>query len=126
MQLLLRCIEMIEKPVELLTRWSSDPEIGPVIKQVLKFLEGSKYKQLQSPGKGQSSLGVARMYDVRQGLSNFKAHAFVGLSEAIKRLKSQDVVVHLCVLETDRGLVSIWVDEKQERPLAVVLAIYQT
>jgi hypothetical protein len=41
-------------------------------------------------------------------------------------LKSLDFVVHLCVLETERGLVSIWVDEEQERPLAVVLALYQS
>jgi hypothetical protein len=116
---------MVDNPVELLWRWSDDPKIGPVIKQALKFLEGSKFNQRQSPAKGQSSLGVARMYEVRQGLSNFKAHAFVGLPEAIEILRSQDVLVHLCVLEAEKGLVSIWLDEKQERPLAVVLAIYQ-
>ena len=117
---------MIKNPVKLLARWESEPRIGPVINKVLKFLEGLKYTQLQSPAKGQSSRGVARMYEVRQGLSNFKANAFVGLSEAIEILKSQEVVVHLCVLETQRGLVSIWLDETEERPLAVVLALYQS
>jgi hypothetical protein len=108
--------------MEFLRRWQDEPTLGPIARQAVRFLDGLEYNVLQSPGAGQSSFSVAKMYEIRKRLKGFKTDAFSGLQESIASLQRQDVKVHLCLIETGKGLISIWFTDESNPPLGIVLA----
>jgi hypothetical protein len=81
---------------------------------------------LQSPGPGQSSLAVVRMYEIRKSLRNFRKSAFIGLDESIESLRKRDVNVHLSAIETEKGVVSLWLTDESSPPVAIVIARFES
>jgi hypothetical protein len=108
-------------PIDVLRKHQGEPALGPVVKQALQFLEGAKFKFLQSSGPGQSSLSVVRMYEVRKGLKRFQRNAFLGLEESIESLRKRDINVHLSAIETEKGVISIWLTDDVSPPVGVVI-----
>jgi len=113
-------------PVNVLRKHQHDPELGVVAKQALQFLDGAECKFLQSPGPGQSSLAVVRMYEIRKSLKRFQRSAFIGLEESIRSLGERDVNVHLSVIETEKGVVSIWLANESSRPVGIIVAKFES
>ena len=118
--------EMSLDLISVLKKYQDEPKLGSISRQVLQFVEGTQCKFLQSPGPGQSSRSVVRMYEIRKGLNGFHSNAFVGLQESIESLNQRDVTVHLSVIETEKGVVSVWLVDEASPPLAIVLAKFQT
>jgi hypothetical protein len=105
-----------------LRRYDNDAKLGSVFTEALQFVEGSEFKFLQSSGPGQSSRSVVRMYKIRMGLPNFKRYAFVGLEESIKSPSEREITVHLSVIETEKGVISLWLADSLGPPLGIVIA----
>jgi hypothetical protein len=55
----------------------------------------------------------------------FKSDAFVGLSESLRSLSEHDVTVHLSAIETQKGIVSVWLADERGPPVAIVIARFQ-
>jgi hypothetical protein len=66
------------------------------------------------------------MYKIRRSLPKFNHNAFVGLSEAIESVSERDVNVHLAVIETEKGLISLWLASASGVPIAIVTAKYES
>lgn len=113
-------------PTNILRVHQDDPSLGVIAKQALLFVEGASCKFPQAGGPGQSSLAVVRMYEIRKGLKNFKSNAFVGLEESIKCLRECGVGVHLSVIETEKGIISLWLAEESGLLLGIVIAKFET
>jgi hypothetical protein len=109
-------------PIDILRRYENDAKLGNVAREALQFVEGSEFKFLQSLGPGQSSHSVVRMYKIRMGLAKFKRDAFFGLEETIKVLNEQEVTVHLSVIETEKGVISLWLVDSSAPPAGIVIA----
>jgi hypothetical protein len=110
--------------LDILKRSQNDPKLGAVISKALQFIGDSEYKILQTPGPGQTSSSVVRMYQIRMGLPKFKREAFIGLDESILRLGEREVTVHLSVVEMEKGLVSVWLTDGSSPPIGVVISEY--
>jgi hypothetical protein len=105
-----------------LTRYQHDDKLVNVAKEALRFVAGSEINIQQSGGAGQSSFGVVRMYKVRMGLEKFRREAFVGLDESLKVLGECDIVVHLSVIQTKSGVISIWLPDEEGPPVGIIIA----
>ena len=112
-------------PLEVLRNYRDEPKLGSVASQALHFLEGTQCKFLHSSGRGQSSLWVARMYEIRKSLEKFRRDAFFGLEESIESLRQVDVNVHLWAIETEKGIVSVWLMDESSPPVGVVIAKFE-
>jgi hypothetical protein len=121
----MECPDMRVDPIDVLRRYENDAELGNVAREALQFVEGSEFKFLQSPGPGQSSRSVVRMYKIRMGLPKFKRDAFIGLEESIKSLSEQEVTVHLSVIETEKGVISLWLADTSGVPAGIVIAKFE-
>lgn len=108
-------------PVSILRKHQHEPALGSVAKQAIGFLESAECKFLQSPGPGQSSFDVVRMYEIRMSLKKFRRDAFIGLEESIKSLGERDINVHLAVIETEKGLISIWLADETDSPMGIII-----
>lgn len=100
----------------------NDAKLGAVTKEALEFFGGAKYKILQTPGPGQTSSSVVRMYKIRMGLEKFKRDAFIGLDESIEALSEREVMVHLSVIEMEKGVISVWLADSFSPPVGIVIA----
>ncbi len=109
-------------PIDILRRYEDDAELGGVARAALQFVEASEVRLLQCPGPGQSSGSVVRMYKIRMGLPKFKSDAFIGLEESIKSLGQHEVTVHLSVIETEKGVISLWLGDSSGTPAGIVIA----
>lgn len=107
---------------DLLKRSEYDVKLGPVAEEALRFVGAAEYKILKTPGPGQSSFSVVRMYRVRMGLERFDRDAFVGLDESIEVLSEREVTVNLSVIEMEKGIISIWLSNSSGRPVGIVIA----
>ena len=112
-------------PIHVLRASQGEPRLGSIATQALRFLEDAQCRFLQSPGPGQSSLSVVRMYEIRKSLKGFHQHAFMGLDESIASLSERDVNVHLSVIETEKGLVSLWLTDQSNSPVAIIVAKFE-
>lgn len=112
-------------PIEVLRNYQDEPNLGSVAKQALRFLEGAQCKFLQSSGPGQSSISVVRMYEIRKSLEKFRRSAFVGLEESIESLRKRDVNVHLSAIETEKGIISLWITDESSSPVGIVIARFE-
>jgi hypothetical protein len=112
--------------IGVLRRHQADARLGAIAAQALQFIDGSPYKVLHTPGSGESSLSIVRMWEIRRSLKGFNHSAFVGLEESLACLRERDVAVHLAVIETERGLVSLWVVDEANPPLAIIIAKFAT
>jgi hypothetical protein len=99
----MECPKMDVDPFDILKRSENDAKLGAIAKEALRFVGEAEYKVLQTPGPGQSSSSVVRMYKVRMGLEKFKRDAFMGLDESIEALSEREVTVHLSVIEMEKG-----------------------
>jgi hypothetical protein len=122
----LRYLEMNADPISLLSKYQDEPDLGPVAKEALRFIEGAQCKFLQSPGPGQSSLSVVRMYEIRKALKKFQRSAFIGLEESIESLRRRDIRVHLCAIETEKGAISLWLIDESSPPVGIVVAKFDS
>ncbi|MGB9330140.1 MAG: hypothetical protein WCB10_05170 [Steroidobacteraceae bacterium] len=113
-------------PIAILRRYENDPKLGAVAREALQFIEGSEFRFQQSPGPGQSSHSIVRMYKIRMHLPKFKRDAFIGLEESIKSLSEHEITVHLSVIETEKGVVSVWLADSSGPPLGIVIAKFVT
>lgn len=111
-------------PIGILKMYQDDPKLGALAKQALRFVEGDSYTVLQSPGQGQLPRWVASMWEIRMSFPKFKREAFSGLEEAIALLRATDVNVHLSVIETAKGLISVWLADKTHVPVGIIIAKY--
>jgi hypothetical protein len=111
--------------IDILRTHQDNPKLGSTAKQALRFVEGATCKFLQTASLGQSSLAVVRMYEIRRSLQKFKPEAFIGLDESIEYLREHNVRVHLGVIETEKGVVSLWLAEKSNVPLGIVIAKFE-
>jgi hypothetical protein len=112
-------------PIDVLRNYRDESKLGSVARQALQFLEGTQCKFLQSSGSGQSSLSVVRMYEIRMSLKKFQRNAFIGLEESIESLRQRDVNVHLSAIETEKGVISLWLTDKSSPPVGVVIAKFE-
>jgi hypothetical protein len=110
------------EPFDVLKRAVSDRKLGLIAEEAIRFVGDDHYQARRSSGSGQSSVSIVRMYKVRMGLVNFRASAFVGLDETIETLGQQEVTVHLSVIETERGVISLWLADPLGPPLGIVIA----
>jgi hypothetical protein len=111
-------------PIGILKMYQDDPKLGALAKQALRFVEGDSYTVLQSSGQGQLPRWVASMWEIRMSIPKFKREAFSGLEEAIASLRATDVNVHLSVIETAKGLISVWLADKTHVPVGIIIAKY--
>jgi len=109
-------------PIDILKKYENESKLGAVAREALQFVERSEFKFRQSRGPGQSSHSVVRMYKVRMGLEKFKKDAFTGLEESIQSLSEREVTVHLSVIETEKGLISVWLADSSGPPIGIVIA----
>jgi hypothetical protein len=116
---------MTINPINILRRHQDEPKLGAVAREALAFLEGAQCRFLQSPGPGQSASSVIRMYEIRRSLKKFKESAFLGLQESIDSLREHDVTVHLSAIETEKGIVSLWLQNESSPPVAIVIAKFE-
>jgi hypothetical protein len=65
------------------------------------------------------------MYEIRRSLKKFQRNAFVGLEESIESLRQRDVNVHLAAIETEKGVISLWLTDESRSPIAVVIAKFE-
>ncbi len=112
-------------PIEVLRNHKDEPKLGCVIRQALQFIEGAQCKFLQSSELGQSSLSVVRMYEIRKSLKKFQRDAFIGLEESIESLRQRDMNVHLCAIETEKGVISLWLTDERSPPAGVIIAKFE-
>jgi hypothetical protein len=112
-------------PINTLRSYQDEPNLGAIAKQALQFIGGAQSRVLQSPGPGQSSLAVVRMYEIRKSQRKFQQSAFIGLDESIKSLRKRDVNVHLSAIETERGVVSLWLTDELSPPVSIVIARFE-
>jgi hypothetical protein len=119
---LLGYLEMNVDPINTLRSCQDEPNLGAIAKQALQFIEGAQSRVLQSPGPGESSLAVVRMYEIRKSLKKFQQNAFIGLDESIESLRKRDVKVHLSAIETEKGVVSLWLTDESSPPVGIVIA----
>jgi hypothetical protein len=110
--------------IDVLRKYQDEPGLGAILKAALHFVEGAQYKFLQTAQRGQPSVSVAQMYEVRK--RHCKLSAFTGLDESIQSLRKRDVTVRLAIIETDRGFVSIWLADESSPPMAVVIAKFDS
>jgi hypothetical protein len=113
---------MSADPIDALKNCQDDPRLGHVATRALQFLEGTHYKLLQTPGPGQPANSVVRMYEVRKTLKNFRPDAFFGLQESIDSLQQCNANVHLAAIETEKGIISLWMTEEPSALYGVVIA----
>lgn len=111
--------------IEVLRRHQDDSKLGMIAKEALRFVEGAKCKFLQADGPGQSSFAVVRMYEIRRSLKKFKPDAFIGLMESIESLRECDVNVHLSVVETELGVISLWLTRQPDSLLGIVISKFE-
>ena len=126
MLVLLGRLEMNIDPINTLRSYRDEPNLGAIARQALQFIEGAQSRVLQSPGPGQSSLAVVRMYEIRKSLRKFQQNAFVGLDESIESLRKRDVNVHLSAIETEKGVVSLWLTDESSPPVGIVIARFES
>jgi hypothetical protein len=107
--------------INILKAHQSEKKLGAIAKEALKFIDGAVIKSWQSPGVGQSSLSVANMYKIRMKHKTQKPEAFLGLEESISSLTANDLTVHLSVIETSHGVVSVWLLDGQGPPVGIVV-----
>jgi hypothetical protein len=67
-------------------------------------------------------MSVERLYRIRMGLDKFNKDAFIGLDESMDSLGERDVEVHLLAIETERGIVSVWMTDASSPPVGVIIA----
>ena len=101
-------------------------KLGSVAKEALEFVKGTTVKYWRSPGTGHSSLSIANIYRIRMGLETYRPEAFLGLEDSISSLTAKDVMVHLSVIETEQGVVSIWLVDDQSPPVGIVIGKFLT
>jgi len=99
----------------------NDEKLGAIVRETLEFIKGASVKSWQSPGTGQSSFSVARMYKVRMKQKTYRPEAFIGIEESVSSLSIRDITVHLSVIETDQGVVSVWLTDDQGPPIGIVV-----
>jgi hypothetical protein len=75
----------------------------------------------QPSGGGQSSFDIAETYRLRMSLDKFKKENFSGLEESIECLSRDDVTVHLCVVESENGVIALWLTDHSSVPVSVVV-----
>jgi len=56
------------------------------------------------------------------GPEKFKRDVFVGLNESIEALSEREVTVHLSVIETKKGPISLWLADNSNTPVGIVIA----
>jgi hypothetical protein len=106
--------------IDVLRKSQDEPGLGSIAKEALHFVEGAQHKFLQAAQKGQPSVSVAQMYELRK--RHCKLSAFIGLDESIQSLQQRDVTVRLAIIETDKGFVSIWLADESRPPMGIVIA----
>jgi hypothetical protein len=114
-----RYLDMSADPIEVLRNRQNDSRLGPIVREALKFLRGAEFVFHQSPRRGQSSLSVARMYSIR--MKRIMKPGIVGLEESIRSLEQREITVCLSVVETEKGLISVWLEKDSAKLIAVVV-----
>jgi len=56
------------------------------------------------------------------GLKKFRKDAFIGLEESIEVLSEREVIVQLSVIETDEGVILVWLADIVAAPVGIVIA----
>jgi hypothetical protein len=112
---------MSDHLLNILAANQNDEKLGTVAKEALEFVKGTTVKSWQSPGTGQSSLSVANIYKIRMKHETYRPEAFLGLEDSISSLAAKDVTVHLSVIETEQGLVSVWLVDDQSPPVGIIV-----
>jgi len=118
---------MSRDPISILKTYQDDPKLGGIAKDALRFVEGASCTFLQSNSskEGQSPLGVVRMYEIRMSHKKLTREKFTGLEESIESLRTSAVNVHLCAIETEKGFVSLWLADKTDVPVGIVISRFQ-
>ena len=52
---------------------------------------------------------------------SYRSEAFFGVEESISSLAVKDVIVHLSVIETEQGAVSVWLIDDRSPPAGIVV-----
>jgi hypothetical protein len=107
--------------IKLLEAHRNDEGLGPIINEAIEFARDASVKWWRSPGTGQPSFSVAKTYRTRIGNKKYKKEAFSGMEESILSLAAKDVTVHLSVIETDKGVVSVWLENEHGPPVGIVI-----
>jgi len=107
--------------IKILESHQNDQLLGSLAKEAVEFIRGSTIKYSRSSGSGHSSLSIAKIYKLRLKRKTKRPGAVLGLEESISSLSAQDVTVYLSHIETDRGIVAIWLSEDQSNLAAIVL-----
>ena len=90
-----------------------DHLLRAIIVEVLEFLKSVTIMEERGPrGSGQPAKQVSELHAFRRRSNYYKAGAIVGLDETIVSLERMEGNVRLGVIETDHGIVALWLNEQ--------------
>lgn len=114
---------MTNELINILKNCATGHGVDQIAKLALKFIESADDKSFHLSGPGQSSLSIAKIYKIRMKHKTFRPEAFEGLEQSIEALDAKDVIVRLAAVETDKGVVSVWLNGDDE-PVGIVVGKY--
>jgi hypothetical protein len=98
---------------QLLVSNSKNEKWRDVVAAALRMIaEANTDSELGPSGAGQSAKEVAELHAFRRSVGYYKPGSAVGLEHAIESLNGMPGRVHLGVIETDRGVISMWLDDQ--------------
>jgi hypothetical protein len=112
---------MVSPTILILENHVSNPRLGRVIREVMDFVGSSPIVREDGPTPpGIPAKEVSDIHVFRQRSGLYKLASITGLDETIESLRICNSLVQARVIETDRGYVSIWLDE-QDVPVGAMI-----
>jgi hypothetical protein len=111
---------MNNSPISVLKDHLSDPTWAALAREALHLIDGSTVKSAHTATQGQPSSEVAETHEVRKKIGYYNKKYVLGLDETIAALRSRETEVRLSVVETDQGIVALWLDN-QDSPCGITV-----
>lgn len=108
--------------VELLEANVEHPCLASPIGEALMMLRKSNRMSQRLSPNFNSSLIPAAIWRNRHRVGNLRAEAFRGIDETVRSLGAADFEVKLGLIETENGLVAIWLRNQQSQVAGVIVA----
>jgi hypothetical protein len=107
--------------IQILRDHADDTRFAPIIAIALNLIHSARVERDGEPTMLlQSSRSVAELHAFRKQSGYYKDGAVIGLDETIAALTESDVPVRAGLVETDKGYVATWLDER-DSPLGVMI-----
>lgn len=99
--------------IRILEVYSSDPKLGLVVKEALKFIQESQPKSQHLSENVQFSHVLADLHRFRKENGFYREENLQGLDETIISLGQRDVEVRLGTIEMDAGFIALWLTSEE-------------